>query len=150
MSTATRNGASTVERPVEEKFNDHLGLQDVDYVELYVNNAKQAAHFYQSVFGFELVAFSGLETGNRDRASYYLEQGNTTGAVEQTPIRVRISAIGATRGSGTTAIQNVTDGGESNNVYAGDLFSDGSNGSPRTGTETRAINHTVRIWERTA
>lgn len=76
MSTATRKGAATVERPVEEKFNDHLGLQDVDYVEMYVNNAKQAAHFYQSVFGFELVAFSGLETGNRDRVSYYLEQGN--------------------------------------------------------------------------
>ncbi|MDZ7807747.1 MAG: 4-hydroxyphenylpyruvate dioxygenase [Gracilimonas sp.] len=66
----------TLERPVEEKFDDHLGLQDVDYVELYVNNAKQAAHFYITAFGFELKAYSGLETGVRDRASYYLEQGN--------------------------------------------------------------------------
>ncbi len=67
---------ATLERPVEEKFDDHLGLQDVDYVEHYVSNAKQASHFYQTVFGFELKAFSGLETGNRDRASYLLEQGN--------------------------------------------------------------------------
>lgn len=68
--------SATLERPVEEEFDDHLGLQDVDYVEHYVNNAKQASHFYQTVFGFELKAFSGLETGNRDRVSYYLEQGN--------------------------------------------------------------------------
>lgn len=67
---------ATLERPVEEKFDDHLGLQDVDYVEMYVSNAKQASHFYQTVFGFELKAFSGLETGNRDRVSYLLEQGN--------------------------------------------------------------------------
>jgi len=67
---------ATLERPVEEKFDDHLGLQDVDYIEHYVNNAKQASHFYQTVFGFKLKAFSGLETGTRDRVSYLLEQGN--------------------------------------------------------------------------
>ena len=67
---------ATLERPVEEEFDDHLGLQDVDFVEFYVGNAKQASHFYQTVFGFELKAFSGLETGNRDRVSYLLQQGN--------------------------------------------------------------------------
>ncbi|MDR9418757.1 4-hydroxyphenylpyruvate dioxygenase [Gracilimonas sp.] len=67
---------NTLERPVEEKFDDHLGLQDVDYVEHYVNNAKQSAHFYITAFGFELKGYSGLETGIRDRSSYYLEQGN--------------------------------------------------------------------------
>lgn len=67
---------ATLERPVEEKFDDHLGLQDVDFVEHYVSNVKQASHFYQTVFGFELKAFSGLETGNRDQVSYLLEQGN--------------------------------------------------------------------------
>ncbi|MBD3616704.1 MAG: 4-hydroxyphenylpyruvate dioxygenase [Gracilimonas sp.] len=67
---------NTLERPVEEKFDDHLGLQDVDYVEHYVSNAKQAAHFYMTTFGFQMKAYSGLETGVRDRASYYLEQGN--------------------------------------------------------------------------
>jgi len=67
---------ATLERPVEEQFDDHLGLQDVDYVEHYVNNAKQAAYFYQQAFGFELKGYAGLETGVRDRSSYYLEQGN--------------------------------------------------------------------------
>jgi len=70
------NQTATLDRPVEEKFDDHLGLQDVDFIEHYVSNAKQASHFYQTVFGFELKAFSGLETGNRDRVSYLLEQGN--------------------------------------------------------------------------
>jgi len=79
MSTQTAandSDSATLNRPVEEKFDDHLGLQDVDYVEHYVGNAKQAAHFYQTVFGFELKAYSGLETGNRETVSYYLEQNN--------------------------------------------------------------------------
>jgi len=67
---------ATIQRPVEEKFDDHLGLQDIDYIELYVGNAKQACHYFQTIFGFDLVAYSGLETGVRDRSSYYLEQGN--------------------------------------------------------------------------
>lgn len=75
MSTAA-NDSATLNRPVEEKFDDHLGLQDVDYVEHYVGNARQACHFYQTVFGFELKAYSGLETGNRETVSYYLEQNN--------------------------------------------------------------------------
>lgn len=75
MSTAAKDSA-TLERPLEDQFDDHLGLQDVDYVEHYVGNAKQACHFYQTVFGFELKAYSGLETGSRDRVSYYLEQNN--------------------------------------------------------------------------
>ncbi|NGP75841.1 4-hydroxyphenylpyruvate dioxygenase [Balneolaceae bacterium YR4-1] len=75
MSTAAKDSA-TLNRPVEEQFDDHLGLQDVDYVEHYVGNARQACHFYQTVFGFELKAYSGLETGNRETVSYYLEQNN--------------------------------------------------------------------------
>jgi len=70
------NQAATLDRPVEEQFDDHLGLQDVDFIEHYVSNAKQASHFYQTVFGFEVKAFSGLETGNRDQVSYLLEEGN--------------------------------------------------------------------------
>jgi 4-hydroxyphenylpyruvate dioxygenase len=70
------NNAGVLERPVEEKFDDHLGLKDIDYIEFYVGNAKQAAYFYQSVFGFEVKGYSGLETGTRDRTSYFLEQGN--------------------------------------------------------------------------
>lgn len=67
---------NVLEREIEEEFEDHLGLQDVDYVEHYVSNAKQTAHYYITTFGFQLKAYSGLETGVRDRSSYYLEQGN--------------------------------------------------------------------------
>jgi len=76
MMGAQTDQAAALDRPVEEEFNDHLGLQDVDFVEHYVGNAKQASHFYQTVFGFKLKAYSGLETGNRDRVSYLLQQGN--------------------------------------------------------------------------
>lgn len=55
---------------------DFLGLIDIDHVEFYVNNAKQAAHYYQTMYGFQIVAYSGLETGIRDRASYLIQQGN--------------------------------------------------------------------------
>ncbi len=55
---------------------DHLPLQGIDYLEFYVGNAKQAAHFYRTAFGFRLVAYSGPETKVRDRASYVLEQGD--------------------------------------------------------------------------
>lgn len=54
---------------------DFLPLKGTDYVELYVGNAKQAAHFYKSAFGFQDLAYAGLETGVRDRTSYVLEQG---------------------------------------------------------------------------
>lgn len=50
-------------------------LRGTDYVELYVGNARQAAHFYRTAFGFDVVAYAGPETGVRDRASYVLEQG---------------------------------------------------------------------------
>lgn len=53
---------------------DFLPINGTDHIELYVGNAKQAAHFYQNAFGFELVAYAGPETGIRDRASYVLQQ----------------------------------------------------------------------------
>src|SRR4051812_38891804 len=53
---------------------DFLPLLGTDHVEFWVGNAKQAAFFYQKAFGFELVAYSGPETGVRDRASYVLQQ----------------------------------------------------------------------------
>ncbi|MGH2536954.1 MAG: 4-hydroxyphenylpyruvate dioxygenase [Candidatus Promineifilaceae bacterium] len=56
-------------------MEDFLPIKAIDHVELYVGNAKQAAYFYRSAFGFSEVAYSGLETGNRERASYVLEQG---------------------------------------------------------------------------
>jgi 4-hydroxyphenylpyruvate dioxygenase len=53
---------------------DFLPINGTDHIEFYVGNAKQAAHYYQSAFGFELIAYAGPETGLRDRASYVLQQ----------------------------------------------------------------------------
>lgn len=53
---------------------DFLPLKGTDYVEFYVGNAKQAAHFYKTAFGFQSLAYAGPETGVRDRASYVLKQ----------------------------------------------------------------------------
>ncbi len=57
-----------------EGAQDFLPLLGTDYVEFYVGNAKQAAHFYKTAFGFQSLAYSGLETGVKDRASYVLVQ----------------------------------------------------------------------------
>ena len=54
---------------------DFLPLLGTDHVEFYVGNAKQSAYYYQTAFGYRLVAYCGPETGIRDRASYVLEQG---------------------------------------------------------------------------
>ena len=53
---------------------EFLPLQGTDYIELYVGNAKQAAHFYKTAFGFQSYAYAGPETGVRDRTSYVLAQ----------------------------------------------------------------------------
>ena len=53
---------------------DFLPLQGVDYVEFYVGNARQAAHYYRTTFGLALTAYLGPETGVRDRASYVLQR----------------------------------------------------------------------------
>src|SRR5258705_3160293 len=56
-------------------MEDFLPIKRVDHIEFYVGNAKQAAFFYRNGFGFVQTAYSGLETGNRQSASYVLEQG---------------------------------------------------------------------------
>ena len=78
--TAPKVGSSTEE--------DFLPLQGTDYVEFYVGNAKQAAHYYKTVFGFQSLAYSGPETGVRERASYVLRQNKLT-FVLTTPIRAQ-------------------------------------------------------------
>lgn len=54
---------------------DFLPLLGTDFVEFYVGNAKQAAHFYKTAFGFQSLAYKGLETGSKDEVSYVLQQG---------------------------------------------------------------------------
>ena len=57
-----------------EGAQDFLPLLGTDYVEFYVGNAKQAAHFYKTAFGFQSYAYRGLETGSRESVSYVLKQ----------------------------------------------------------------------------
>ena len=65
---------------------DFLPLEGTDYVEFYVGNAKQAAHYYMTAFGFQALAYAGPETGVKDRASYAVRQNKLT-FVLTTPIR---------------------------------------------------------------
>jgi len=58
----------------QSEAQDFLPIMGTDYVEFYVGNAKQAAHYYQTAFGFQPLAYAGLETGLKDRASYVLVQ----------------------------------------------------------------------------
>ncbi|MCC7029593.1 MAG: 4-hydroxyphenylpyruvate dioxygenase [Chitinophagaceae bacterium] len=64
----------TLENPAPQVSTDFMPLLGTDYVELYVGNAKQAAHYYKTAFGFQSLAYAGPETGVRDRASYVLIQ----------------------------------------------------------------------------
>jgi 4-hydroxyphenylpyruvate dioxygenase len=58
-----------------QRHDDPMPLNGIDHVELYVGNAKQAAYFFTRALGFTQIAYAGLETGVRDRASYVLQQG---------------------------------------------------------------------------
>ncbi|MBO9620665.1 MAG: 4-hydroxyphenylpyruvate dioxygenase [Niabella sp.] len=65
---------------------DFLPLQGTDYIEFYVGNAKQAAHYYKSAFGFQSLAYSGPETGVKEKASYAVRQNKLT-LVFTTPLK---------------------------------------------------------------
>ncbi|RYG41307.1 MAG: 4-hydroxyphenylpyruvate dioxygenase [Chitinophagaceae bacterium] len=73
MSVATAQPENKVNTPV-----DFLPLHGTDYVEFYVGNAKQAAHFYKSAFGFQSLAYAGPETGVMDKVSYVIRQEKLT------------------------------------------------------------------------
>ena len=65
---------------------DFMPLNGTDYLEFYVSNAKQAAHFYRSAFGFKALAYAGLETGSKDRESYVVVQDKIR-LVSTSPLR---------------------------------------------------------------
>jgi 4-hydroxyphenylpyruvate dioxygenase len=78
---------------------DAFPINGTDYVELYVGNAKQASHYYRTAFGYQLVAYSGPETGVRERASYLLQQGKirlvlTTSLTSQSAIAEHVHRHG--------------------------------------------------------
>jgi 4-hydroxyphenylpyruvate dioxygenase len=70
--TVAATGAASGDRETDE--GDAFPIQGYDAIEFWVGNAKQAAHYYRSAFGFRLVGYAGPETGVRDRASYVLKQ----------------------------------------------------------------------------
>lgn len=92
----------SVEYGLEKIFDgaqDFLPLLGTDYVEFYVGNAKQAAHYYKTAFGFQSHAYAGLETGLRDRTSYVLKQDKirlvlTTAMNSESPIGEHVKKHG--------------------------------------------------------
>lgn len=73
--TSVKNFNYSETKKIFSQAQDFLPILGTDYVELYVGNAKQAAHYYKTAFGFQDLAYAGLETGVRDRTSYVLQQG---------------------------------------------------------------------------
>ena len=80
-------------KKIFSEAQEFLPINGTDYVEFYVGNAKQAAHFYKTAFGFQSLAYSGLETGDSTKTSYVLIQG-------------KIRIVLTTPMSGNTEIEN--------------------------------------------
>jgi 4-hydroxyphenylpyruvate dioxygenase len=94
MSKEVKNVEYGLEK-IFEGAQDFLPLLGTDYVEFYVGNAKQAAHYYKTAFGYQSLAYAGLETGVKDRASYVLAQDKirivlTTPLVADSPLNDHI------------------------------------------------------------
>lgn len=68
------NHTITSSEKSQQETQDFMPINGTDYIELYVSNAKQAAHYYKAAFGYQSLAYSGLETGNRETESYVLAQ----------------------------------------------------------------------------
>ncbi len=64
-----------LEEKAQAAGKDFLALNGIDYIEFYVGNARQAAYYYRAAFGMSWTAYSGPETGNRECASYVVQQG---------------------------------------------------------------------------
>lgn len=92
----------SVEYGLEKIFEgaqDFLPLLGTDYVEFYVGNAKQSAHYYKTAFGYQSLAYAGLETGVKDKASYVLKQDKirivlTTPLTQDSPINEHLKKHG--------------------------------------------------------
>lgn len=102
MSEEIKKVVSNVEYGLEKIFEgaeDFLPLLGTDYVEFYVGNAKQSAHYYKTAFGFQSHAYAGLETGLKDRVSYVLKQDKirlvlTTALKSDSPIGEHVKKHG--------------------------------------------------------
>ncbi len=85
---------ATQTMPAAEAAHDVFPINGTDYIEFFVGNAKQASHYYRAAFGFQLVAYSGPETGSRDLARYVMQQGKIR-LVLTTAIRPDLSDVAA-------------------------------------------------------
>jgi 4-hydroxyphenylpyruvate dioxygenase len=90
---------STVPAPEVHAAQDPLHLIDLDHIQVYSGNAKQAAFFYATAYGFDIAQVNDLTTGNRDEASWLLTQGNirlmlTTGLNEDHPAASHVKRLG--------------------------------------------------------
>ena len=110
--TAVKNFEYTGTKLFEEA-QDFLPINGTDYVELYVGNAKQAAHFYKTAFGFQDLAYAGLETGVKDRTSYVLVQDK---------IRLVLTSPGAQKNEITEHIAKHGDGVKVIALWVDDAF----------------------------
>ena len=87
LSISIFNHVSSTKTDIKKSIQtDFLPLEGTDYVEFYVGNAKQAAHYYMTAFGFQALAYAGPETGVKDKASYAVRQHKLT-FVLTTPLR---------------------------------------------------------------
>lgn len=73
-----KTNVSTKDEKIVQDAEDFLPINGTDFVELYVGNALQAAHYYKTAFGFQSLAHAGLSTGLKDRESYVVRQGKIT------------------------------------------------------------------------
>lgn len=72
------NQVSSLHQTNTDMKEDFLPINGTDHIEFYCGNAKQSAYYYQSAFGFELIAYAGPETGVKEKASYVLKQNKVT------------------------------------------------------------------------
>ncbi|WP_191566543.1 4-hydroxyphenylpyruvate dioxygenase [Metabacillus idriensis] len=95
---------------MNNQTEDFFPVKDVDYLEMFSGNAKQSAHYFCTAFGFKIVAYSGLETGNRETVSYVLQQQKVrlviTGSLNDTS---RVAEFVKKHGDGVRDIALVVD-----------------------------------------
>ncbi len=98
-SAAVSTGATSLHGAPDHVEDDFLPINGTDYVEFYVGNAKQAAYYYASAFGFQIIGYRGPETGHREAASYLLKQDKirfvfTTALHSSSPIAAHVHKHG--------------------------------------------------------
>ena len=128
---------------------DFLPLLGTDYVEFYVGNAKQSAHYYKTAFGYQSLAYAGLETGVKDRASYVLKQDKirlvlTTPLNPESPINQHI----VKHGDGVKVIALwVEDATKSFRIAESEIMKSVSKGVIKLNTASRKVSKLARRFK---